>query len=40
MIAIRTAYSHHLLRAHVEGFAPLTLRAFVSLAAHAAFMGE
>ena len=39
MTQVRTAYTCHFLRAHAQGFQPLSLRAFVALAAHAAFKG-
>lgn len=30
---IRVAYSYHVLRAQLQGFAPLSLRSFVAVAA-------
>lgn len=33
---IRAAYSHHILRAHVQGFAPLGFAAFIRTASNAA----
>ena len=33
----RTAYSHHVLRAALEGYVPITLRQFVALRASIAF---
>jgi len=38
-ISIRTAYSHHALRATLDGYIPLTLRQFVALRASIAFSG-
>lgn len=35
--SIRTAYSHHMLRAALGGYLPLTLRQFVALRASMAF---
>ena len=35
--SIRTAYSHHVLRATLEGYQPITLRQFVALRASIAF---
>ena len=35
--SIRTAYSHHALRAALEGYQPLTLRQFVALRASMTF---
>ena len=37
--AIRTSYSQHCMRATLEGFAPLSLYAFVRVTAHACFIG-
>ncbi len=36
---IRTAYSHHVLRAALEGYRPITLRQYVALRASMAFAG-
>lgn len=35
--SIRTKYSHHILRAHLEGFTPLSLPQFVALVAPISF---
>lgn len=35
-IAIRTAYSRHVLRAHLQGFAALSFLGFVRTASNAA----
>lgn len=35
--AIRSKYSHHVLRAHKEGFEPLSLPQFVALVAPISF---
>ena len=37
--SIRTAYSHHVLRATLEDYQPITLRQFVALRASLAFSG-
>lgn len=34
-ITIRANYSRHVLRAHLQGFAPLGFAAFIRAAAHA-----
>lgn len=35
--AIRAQYSRHVLRAHAQGFAPMSLPRFVAIAAPVAF---
>lgn len=35
-VTIRTAYTRHMLRAHLQGFAPLAFAAFIRTAANAA----
>ena len=35
--SIRTDYSHHVLRATLEGYVPITLRQYVALRASMAF---
>jgi hypothetical protein len=36
----RADYSMHVLRAHLDGFEPLTWRAFMRLAGHAAMCSD
>ena len=39
MHSIRLAYSRHILAAHAQNFAPMTLRQFIRVVAHASYLG-